>query len=296
MIIANPIYNTVFKFLMEDLSVAKRVISAIIGEEIIDLAIKPQEQTAFSDKYLLTVFRLDFKAIIRTIDGKEKKVLIELQKSKNSFDVMRFRNYLGTNYSNADEINGFKTILPIVPIYFLGFNLTIQRPVLKIGRQYEDLTTGEIIDQKDEFIENLSHDCFVVQIPNLHTETVTKLEKILSIFNQKWIFDSTQKWLLKFDSENIDEDIRLIIKRLSLAAESNEVREQIKIEETFDDSMDRALREKERVIEQKEEIIEQKEAIIEQKEAIIEQKEAIIEQKDVEIEDLKKLLKTLQNK
>lgn len=280
MIIANPIYDTVFKFLMEDLSVAKRVISAIIGEEIIDLAIKPQEQTTFSDKYLLTVFRLDFKAIIRTVDGKEKKVLIELQKSKNSFDVMRFRNYLGTNYSNADEINGIKTILPIVPIYFLGFNLTIQRPVLKIGRQYEDLTTGEIIDQKDEFIENLSHDCFVVQIPNLHTETITKLEKILSIFNQKWIFDSDQKWLLKFNSENADEDIRLIIKRLSLAAESNEVREQIKIEETFDDSMDRALREKERVIEQKE--------------AIIEQKEAVIEQKDNEIEELKKLLQELQ--
>jgi hypothetical protein len=49
MIIANPIYDTVFKFLMEDISVAKRVISAIIGEEIIDLALKPQEQTTFSD-------------------------------------------------------------------------------------------------------------------------------------------------------------------------------------------------------------------------------------------------------
>jgi hypothetical protein len=324
MIIANPIYDTVFKFLMEDISVAKRVISAIIGEEIIDLAIKPQEQTTFSDKYLLTVFRLDFKAIIRTADGNEKKVLIELQKSKNSFDVMRFRNYIGTNYSNADEIDGFRTILPIVPIYFLGFNLSIKRPVLKIGRQYQDLTTGEIIDEKDEFIENLSHDCFVVQIPNLHTETVTKLEKILSIFNQKWIFDNDQKWLLKFDSENVDEDIKAIVKRLSLAAENNEVREQIKVEETFDDSMDRALREKEKVIEQKEAIIEQKDAIIEQKDAAIEQKDAAIEQKDaaleqknaaleqkdvaleqkdvaleqkeIEIEELKKLLKTLQNK
>ena len=303
MIIANPIYDTVFKFLMEDIPVAKRVISAIIGEEIIDLAIKPQEQTTFSDKYLLTVFRLDFKAIIRTIDGNEKKVLIELQKSKNSFDVMRFRNYIGTNYSNADEIDGFRTILPIVPIYFLGFNLSIKRPVLKIGRQYQDLTTGEIIDEKDEFIENLSHDCFVVQIPNLHTETITKLEKILSIFNQKWIFDNDQKWLLKFDSENVDEDIKAIVKRLSLAAESNEVREQIKVEETFDDSMDRALREKEKVIEQKEAIIEQKDVALEQKDAALEQKNAALEQKntaleqkEIEIEELKKLLQAFQNK
>jgi hypothetical protein len=202
---------------------------------------------------------------------------------------VRFRNYIGTNYSNTDEIDGFKTILPIVPIYFLGFNLTIQRPVLKIGRQYQDLTTGEIINEKDEFIENLSHDCFVVQIPNLHTETLTKLEKILSIFNQKWIFDNNQKWLLKFDNKNVDEDIKAIVKRLFLAVESNKVREQIKIEETFDDSMDRALREKEKVIEQKE-------AIIGQKDAVIEEKDAVIEEKDLEIEKLKKLLQLLQNK
>ncbi|MEY4538831.1 MAG: hypothetical protein RLZZ306_588, partial [Bacteroidota bacterium] len=71
-------------------------------------------------------------------------------------------------------------------------------------------------------------------------------------------------------------------KRLSLAAESNEVREQIKVEETFDDSMDRALREKERVIEQQE--------------AIIEQKDVELEHKDNEIEELKKLLQAFQNK
>jgi hypothetical protein len=61
MIIANPIYDTVFKFLMEDPSIAKRLISAIIGEEILELEVKPQEQTSPSNKYLLTIFRVDFK-------------------------------------------------------------------------------------------------------------------------------------------------------------------------------------------------------------------------------------------
>ena len=93
MIIANPIYDTVFKFLMEDLTIAKTLISVIIGEEIIELEVKPQEQTTFSNKYLLTVFRLDFKAIIKTTNGVKRKVLIELQKSNNSFDIMnRTRN------------------------------------------------------------------------------------------------------------------------------------------------------------------------------------------------------------
>ncbi len=293
MIIANPIYDTVFKFLMEDVSVAKRIIAAIIGEEIVSLEFQPQEQTSFSDKYLLTVFRLDFKAIVRTAEGTEKKVLIELQKSKNAFDLMRFRHYLGSNYSTPDEINGYKSILPIVPIYFLGFHLSIPSAALKIGRQYQDLTSGEIIFEKDEFIENLSHDCFVVQIPNLQGETRTKLERILSVFNQQWIFDKEQRWLLQYNGETQDEDLSPIIKRLSLAVESREVREKIKVEETFDHSMDKALREKEQIIEQKDALIEQKEAMLEQKEAMLEQKEAVISEKDAEIERLKKMLEQL---
>lgn len=177
MIIANPIYDSVFKFLLEDIEVAKRFISNIIGEEIIELTFKPQEQTTLSTKYLLTVFRLDFKAIIKTPSGGHKKVLIELQKSNNGFDIMRFKHYIGTNYSKADEVNGIKTPLPMLLIYILGFKLSIEKAVLKIGRQYQDVSTGEIYHAKDEFIEQLSHDCFVVQVPCLPEVTQTKLEK-----------------------------------------------------------------------------------------------------------------------
>ena len=285
MIIANPIYDTVFKFLMEDLSIAKTIISVIIGEDIVDLTVKPREETTFSEKYFLTVFRLDFKAIIRTADGTEKKVLIELQKSKNSFDLQRFRHYLGKNYSNPDDIDGYRLSLPIVPIYFLGFPLSIPSPVLKIGRTYQDLSSGEIIDKKDEFIESLSHDSFVVQISKLKGEMKTKMERILSIFNQKWIFDEDNKWLLQYDEDNeeLDEETRKILKRLSVAAGSHAVKEQIKAEETFDDSMDRALR-------IKEEVIEQKEAVIEQKDIELKDMNLRFLEQQKELEELRKLL------
>ncbi|MCX6580294.1 MAG: hypothetical protein NT166_08920 [Candidatus Aminicenantes bacterium] len=44
MLIANPIYDTVFKYLMENLKVAKGIISTIIDEEILtlDLAWQPR--------------------------------------------------------------------------------------------------------------------------------------------------------------------------------------------------------------------------------------------------------------
>ncbi len=41
--IANPIYDTVFKYLMEDLEIAKLIISTIIGEEIEVIEFLPQE-------------------------------------------------------------------------------------------------------------------------------------------------------------------------------------------------------------------------------------------------------------
>lgn len=293
MLIANPIYDTVFKFLLEDLHVAKRLISIIIGEEVIELEVKPQEHTTNSDKYLLTIFRVDFKAVIRTSNGSEKKVLIELQKSKNGFDVMRFRHYLGVNYSNPDEVSGKKAVLPILPIYFLGFPLSIQRPVLKVGRQYQDLSSGEFISQKDDFIEQLSHDCFVVQIPSLTEKAQTKIERILSIFNQKWLFDKEKKWLLQYDGTTEDEDVQLLLKRLSLAIETPNVKEQIRVEETFDESMDRALREKEELLAQKEVELEQKDIALEQKDIELEQKDIKLEQQEVELEQTKNELEAL---
>ena len=300
MIIANPIYDSVFKFLLEDIEVAKRFISNIIGEEIIELTFKPQEQTTLSPKYLLTVFRLDFKALIKTPSGGHKKVLIELQKSNNGFDIMRFKHYIGTNYSKADEVNGIKTPLPMLPIYILGFKLSIERAVLKIGRQYQDVSTGEIYNAKDEFIEQLSHDCFVVQVPCLPEVTQTKLEKILSVFNQKWVFDKDTKWLMRYDNANDDddEDQQLIVRRLAIAAESEEVQQSVVAEENFETTLDEAFREKERIIEQKELVIEQKEQLLQQKEQdlVIERQKADAERQKNEdllrrIAELEKLMK-----
>ncbi len=47
--IANPIYDVVFKYLMEDAKIAKLLISSIIGEEIESLDFRPQEFTADID-------------------------------------------------------------------------------------------------------------------------------------------------------------------------------------------------------------------------------------------------------
>ena len=82
--IANPIYDAAFKYLMEDTEIAKALIGKIIKEEIVELTLKPREVQHQSDKYIVVILRVDFKAVIKTKEGTYKNVLIEIQKGKKN--------------------------------------------------------------------------------------------------------------------------------------------------------------------------------------------------------------------
>ncbi|RQD65470.1 hypothetical protein [Desulfonatronovibrio magnus] len=97
-VIANPIYDAVFKYLMDDLPVARVIISTIIGQEVEELEFKQRERSAQVASLGVTIFRLDFSAVIKTADGERKNVLIEIQKADNADDIARFRRYLAENY------------------------------------------------------------------------------------------------------------------------------------------------------------------------------------------------------
>lgn len=64
MLIANPIYDVVFKRLMENERVAKFFIGTLIGQTIETVEVKPQEFTYIDQLAGLAVFRLDFIATI----------------------------------------------------------------------------------------------------------------------------------------------------------------------------------------------------------------------------------------
>jgi hypothetical protein len=97
MLIANPIYDVVFKYLMANLDIAKGVISTIIDEDIATLDFKAQENVlkfTKGDTKELTYYHLDFVAKIKLKEGGYKNVLIELQKTNVPYDIERFRKYL----------------------------------------------------------------------------------------------------------------------------------------------------------------------------------------------------------
>ena len=191
--VANPIYDSVFKHLMDDPEIASGLIARLIGRPVHDLHPLPQEvqraQGVEVQGTLVQTYRLDFAAEIELEDGSRKKVLIEMQKAHEPDAVARFRSYLARHY----EVRPRKApeprdeILPIIAIYFLGFRLSKKLPaVIRVRRVYEDAETGKIIpDVESDFLEALTHDAVAVQIPDIGDATATELNRALVLFNQQ---------------------------------------------------------------------------------------------------------------
>jgi hypothetical protein len=230
---------------MDNNQVAKLIISAIIGEEIEELILDATElkvdlprETGYDPEvptlqHFFTILRIDFAARIKSSDGTTKEVLIEIQKAKLSTDIMRFRSYLGERYSNENVsvmVNGQRKALPILPIYFLGHPLEhTDATIIKVNRQYIDLVTGEQLLDKEEFIESLTHNSFVIQISKLKHRRRNDLEVLLGIFDQENI--AGDKHFLNIREEDIPEKYRPILRRLLEAASEKKVRDGMKAED-----------------------------------------------------------------
>jgi len=229
--IANPIYDVVFKYLLEDKKVAKLFLSAILEKEIIDLEFKPQEYTTNIPEKNLTVYRLDFKAKIKLNKNETKVVLIELQKAKYYTDIMRFRKYLGKQYANEDNAikqkNSLKP-LPIITIYFIAYSLKELKdiPIIYVKREYIDKSTNKIINKTSEFIEALTHDSIIIQIEAIKNKKhKNRLEKILSIF------DTVKEQKISIDEETYPDKYQPIIRRLIQAIADDNIRETMQLED-----------------------------------------------------------------
>ena len=298
--IANPIYDVVFKYLMDDSKIAKLLLSTIIEEEVIELSFLPQEkigELARANKEddsrpPLTVYRLDFSATIKTPQG-SKQVIIEIQKAKFATDIMRFRKYLGEHYQKAhvQVIDGKERekALPLLSIYFLGRKLEhITRPLIKVKRHYYDLISKKEIKEKEEFIESLTHDSFIIQIPQLRERYQTEAEQLLSVFDQKQITEDHH--ILNIKDEDHPEKHQPLIRRLQRAIAEPKVRQTMDIEDevlTELENMDRKvddlkqdLAEKVKVITEKDQALAENQQVITEKDQVLAENQQVITEKD----------------
>ena len=228
MIIANPIYDVIFKMLMENERIAKFFIGTILDVKIEHIDMRSQEFTyrgKFDDR---KVFRLDFIATIQTAE-ESKKVLIEVQKSKKITDLGRFRNYLGHQYAHRDEAD--TNLLPLATIYVLGFNLPgIESPCVKIERRYVDCVRSKILAARHPFIEGLTHDSYFIQTRRIGGRPQTVLDKLLSVFEQNYFIETNNQTRKSYNYMVDDEDLDLVIETLRQAGESAAVQQELRDE------------------------------------------------------------------
>ena len=232
--VANPIYDVVFKYMMEDERIARTILSALLKKDVVKVDMRAHEYSN-DERDKLSVFRLDFTATIRDAQGCESITLVELQKTWVETETLRFRQYLGVQYRSPKNMRGDFAV-PMVAVYLLGHKVgAIEEPVLYVShdcRDYYENTVEKGLP--DPFVESLTHDSIIVQIPRLRGQINNRLDKVLSVFDQSRKDDDDVQ-LLSIDEREYTDDAEMerILHRLTMAAADATVRHRMDVEDEY---------------------------------------------------------------
>ena len=236
LIIPNPIYDVVFRYLMQDYDSALIILSTLINEKIKRLDFQPlthakkktvqdnssqteklkkqrfekEKEKILADASLspidkdikiseirikdpvtgkdIKLLHLDFAAVIEKENGEEELVLIELQKVAIETDIFRFKQYIAENFQKKRKV---KTTDPdtgqdaeiempyrLIPIFILNFKIEdeISDLMIKTRQIKTGIFTGKELNEKNEFIDHLSYELYVVQLPYLNMVDISAFE------------------------------------------------------------------------------------------------------------------------
>ena len=295
--IANPIYDSVFKYLMEDERIAKTLLSALLKKEVVAVEMRRNEYpNGVRDN--ISMFRIDFGAHVKEPDGIIRLVLIELQKTWLETETLRFRQYLGAQYSNPENVpsenNKDGYAIPMVAIYLLGHRVgDINVPVLYVKHKAYDYDGNVVTDGiPDPFVESLIHDSIIVQIPLLHGQVNNRLEKVLSVFDQSQKNGSDRHVLNVNDTPfNDDEDMQYLLRRLLMAAADAQLRQDMNVEDEYFKALedrDTALMIKDKKLAEQAEQLEQNKAELEQNKAQLRTMALLLSNSGMSVEEIAK--------
>ena len=280
--VANPLYDAVFKYLMEDDRIAKTILTALLKKKVIDVKIRRNEYANLTRRESISMFRIDFAATVLDEDNQPHLMLIELQKTWLPTETLRFRRYLALQYNNEENMlkeEHEKYAIPMVAIYLLGHCIgKIEEPVIYVNHHaytYDGKKVEEGIP--DPFVESLQHDSIIVQIPLLHGRVNNRLEKVLCLFDQTNVADN--KKVIKVDDKQFegDNDMEYIVRRLQSAAADPDMRYQMNAEDEFF-----------KELEARDSLIMEKDGQLKEKDGQLKEKDGQLKEKD---EMLRKMIK-----
>jgi hypothetical protein len=155
-----------------------------------------------------------------------------------------------------------------------------------VERNYKDLVNNKIINQKSDFVEKLTHDSFIVQVDRITGNYSTKLDKLLSIFEQQHFIDDkkiTKEFIHELDSE----DIKLATDILHFSGTNPEERKKIETEQEAWRTVNAMFEDKEKELMA---VIDENKKVIDEKDKALDEKDKALDEKDKIIEELMKKL------
>ena len=336
MLIANPIYDTIFKFLMDDNESAKIILSTLLNVDIEELTATTTIQSYLGEDEKNWGFgklsHLDYAAQVLKPDGSKENILIELQKADLPSDFYRFRLYITEKFKKSHstikkENTTIHTPLKFIPIFILNFEIEneICDLVIQTNKMVKGVLKDTILQNPVSFLDDLMYDLTIVQIPHITNIDVEKIKddahklelyKLFKLFDQN---AKTQNDEYKLEiKEKIPSKYTRLVKRLQhehlnsfeiknqLIEEDtrildikNMLNQKIQFQKTIEEK-EKTIEENTKTIEEKEKTIEEKEKTIEKIEKNIEEKEKTIEEKEKTIEEKEKTIeekeKTIEEK
>ena len=376
-VIPNPIYDVVFRYLMQDYDSAMIILSTLINEKIKRLDFQPltftkkttvteyneqieqkinkhfekEKQKIIDDNTLseydkniaineitikdpvtgkdVKMLHLDFAAVIEKENGEEEMVMIELQKADIESDIFRFKQYVCENFQKKRKIEKtdpdtgkrIEIDLPyrLIPIFILNFDIEdeIKDLMIKTKQIKTGIFTGKELNEKNEFIDHLCYELYVVQLPYLEIAEKldfepesykAKLFALLKLFDQR-ARKTDNEYRLRLFRRLFPGFLDRVIKRLQTADIDNpNLEKQMQAEDHFlklllqrdnkiawfrlnKKEIEKKLAEKDKALEMKDKALEVKDKALKDKDKALKDKDKALVEKEKVIIDLAKTLK-----
>ena len=291
--VANPLYDAVFKYLMEDERIARTILSALLKKKVLSVKTRRNEYANLTRHEAISMFRIDFAATVVDEDGAPHLMLIELQKTWLPTETLRFRRYLALQYNNEENMLSeppARYAIPMVAIYLLGHRVgNISTPVIYVNHQAYDYDNNVVTEgMPDPFVESLQHDSIIVQIPLLHGQVNNRLEQVLSVFDQSNVADDKKVLRIDNDCFEGDNDMQYMVHRLQSAAADPEMRYQMNAEDEYFrelEDRDTAIMERDKKLEEQGAKLEEQGAKLEEQGAKLEEQGAKLEEQGAKLEE-----------
>jgi len=159
-----------------------------------------------------------------------------------------------------------------------------------IANPIYDVVTQEKLDIKEEYVELLTHDSYLIQVQKLVHATKSIIERVLQIFSP--IYQSPKdRHQLDFQGDTNDPLERRMAERLGRAIASEEIRDKMDVEDELERAFDREMSKKDEIIAEQEGIILEKDKLLMEEKKCAEAEAQKNLELQRQIEELKKQIK-----